>query len=206
MMTVTLCPSRLGEREDRLRFYSQVVSAMHEGPVDDLTVDLSHVTFLQAPDVLALVNVARFWDRNTGKSTTLTGVRLHVHQYLERVDALSKCSEWLHVDGALMQSQRWDRSTESASVSELLTIPAEELPNADAVAEVDVQERLQRQQRRTLAMQRRVQEQADRTTLYDAICEPLDQLDAECRVLMRAELEAAGYHQHDRGEWRRRRV
>jgi hypothetical protein len=39
--------------------------------------------------------------------------------------------------------------------------------------------------------------------------EPLDRvlcaLDAGCRLLAAAELTAAGYHQHDRSAWRRRR-
>lgn len=33
----------------------------------------------------------------------------------------------------------------------------------------------------------------------------LDALDTHCRELMRIALERAGYHQHERGEWRRRR-
>src|SRR5437763_1167346 len=36
----------------------------------------------------------------------------------------------------------------------------------------------------------------------EAASEGLDHL---CSLLMGAELEAAGYHQHDRGQWRRRR-
>ncbi len=35
--------------------------------------------------------------------------------------------------------------------------------------------------------------------------QPLEELDALCSQLMRSTLEAAGYHQHDRGAWRRRR-
>jgi len=34
----------------------------------------------------------------------------------------------------------------------------------------------------------------------------LDDLDKACTLVMQAELEAAGFHQHDRGEWRKRRA
>jgi hypothetical protein len=40
---------------------------------------------------------------------------------------------------------------------------------------------------------------------YQAIDALLAALDARCRKLMREELERAGFHQHERGEWRRRR-
>jgi hypothetical protein len=33
----------------------------------------------------------------------------------------------------------------------------------------------------------------------------LDSLDTLCAAFVTATLEAAGYHQHDRGEWRKRR-
>jgi hypothetical protein len=35
--------------------------------------------------------------------------------------------------------------------------------------------------------------------------EPLKELETLCAFVLRATLEAAGYHQHDRGEWRKRR-
>ncbi len=57
---------------------------------------------------------------------------------------------------------------------------------------------------------------ARRTAEADAILaerarlEPLDSsleaLDAACRTMVAATLTVAGYHQHDRGAWRRRRV
>lgn len=59
-------------------------------------------------------------------------------------------------------------------------------------------------QREMMAEQRRA-EQARHDAMYAAILSPLDALDTLCRVAMRRELEAAGYHQHDRGEWRKRR-
>jgi len=33
----------------------------------------------------------------------------------------------------------------------------------------------------------------------------LDELDKVCTLAMRVQLEAAGFHRHDRGEWRKRR-
>jgi hypothetical protein len=39
----------------------------------------------------------------------------------------------------------------------------------------------------------------------EAVDAQLAQLDALCRMLVRTELEAAGFHQHHRGEWRKRR-
>jgi hypothetical protein len=45
----------------------------------------------------------------------------------------------------------------------------------------------------------------ERNAHYAALFGPLDMLDAACDALVCQELEAAGYHQHHRGEWRRRR-
>lgn len=39
----------------------------------------------------------------------------------------------------------------------------------------------------------------------DALEEPVDELCETAEVLARAALVAAGYHQHNRGEWRKRR-
>ena len=53
--------------------------------------------------------------------------------------------------------------------------------------------------------QQRLQQQERQAAVYAAILAPLDGLDIVCRVAIQRELEAAGYHQHDRGEWRKRR-
>jgi hypothetical protein len=48
-------------------------------------------------------------------------------------------------------------------------------------------------------------ESEDRRKLDD-IAKALDQLTAQARALARDALTAAGYHQHNRGKWRKRRV
>ena len=40
---------------------------------------------------------------------------------------------------------------------------------------------------------------------FHSLEEPLDALDRTCRALALMALNGAGYHQHHRGEWRRRR-
>ena len=40
---------------------------------------------------------------------------------------------------------------------------------------------------------------------FEAIDEQVKELDQACASLMRSVLEEAGYHQHKRGEWRKRR-
>lgn len=57
----------------------------------------------------------------------------------------------------------------------------------------------------TFLYKQRLQQQEQRATIYAAILAPLDGLDILCQVAIQRELEAAGYHQHDRGEWRKRR-
>ena len=41
---------------------------------------------------------------------------------------------------------------------------------------------------------------------FRSLEQPLDALDAICNALVRLDLKTAGYHQHHRGEWRKRRV
>ena len=52
--------------------------------------------------------------------------------------------------------------------------------------------------------------EADAIRAERARLEPLDSsfeaLDAACKTMVAATLTVAGYHQHDRGAWRRRRV
>jgi hypothetical protein len=59
---------------------------------------------------------------------------------------------------------------------------------------------LRRAQRQAQANERRAREAA-----WLAADEPLRLLEDEADLLARAALVAAGYRQHDRGEWRRRR-
>ncbi len=71
----------------------------------------------------------------------------------------------------------------------------------ELAAESDAQERRQRAMLRERADQAFAQVQ-ERHQAVDAL---LDAQEAHCRELMRVELGRAGYHQHDRGVWRRRR-
>lgn len=53
---------------------------------------------------------------------------------------------------------------------------------------------------------RRLQQWERCEAIYAAILAPLDGLDILCGAAIQRELEAAGYHQHDRGEWRKQRL
>jgi hypothetical protein len=46
---------------------------------------------------------------------------------------------------------------------------------------------------------------AETRAQHQALDQMLDALDAMCHQMMRDELHRAGYHQHNRGEWRKRR-
>ena len=56
--------------------------------------------------------------------------------------------------------------------------------------------------------QRRAEAEARRAerARWEAALAPLEELCLASDLLARAALTAAGYHQHDRGEWRRKRV
>jgi hypothetical protein len=61
------------------------------------------------------------------------------------------------------------------------------------------------------AMHREAREQAkaDQRTERERLADldaPLETLDARVEALYRAALTVAGYHQHDRGQWRKRRA
>lgn len=70
-------------------------------------------------------------------------------------------------------------------------------PGAELAAQWDAAQRQQR-----LADRERVQEDAAR---WDAAAAPLEQLGQLLDGLSAATLIAAGYHQHHRGVWRKRR-
>lgn len=77
---------------------------------------------------------------------------------------------------------------------------------AHIVAELDAEERLEREYQRELKREQEAAEEAARAAFYARIFGPVDTLGAACEVVMRAELERAGYHQHKRGEWRKKRA
>jgi hypothetical protein len=68
---------------------------------------------------------------------------------------------------------------------------------AELVAQMDAIKRQQREAERAARL-------AERAEL-DALDAPLDELNDLAELLARAALAAAGFHQHKRGEWRRRR-
>jgi hypothetical protein len=68
---------------------------------------------------------------------------------------------------------------------------------AELAAQIDASERAERDRQRAAI-------RAERAAL-DALAAPFNEFDALAEVLARAALLAAGYHQHKRGEWRKRR-
>jgi hypothetical protein len=70
-------------------------------------------------------------------------------------------------------------------------------PLAELAAELDAEERWQRGARR-----RAWREECE---LMEALEEPIGELCEATEILARATLVAAGYRQHNRGEWRKRR-
>jgi hypothetical protein len=71
-------------------------------------------------------------------------------------------------------------------------------PVGSLAARIDA---LQRQLREIERAERRAKRAA-----LDALDDPLDELDDLADLVAHAVLVAAGYHQHKRGEWRKRRV
>lgn len=69
--------------------------------------------------------------------------------------------------------------------------------DAELAAEEDVQERAERAARRVI-------ESTEHERL-DAADVPLEALDEKTDQLLMETLKAAGFHQHKRGEWRKRR-
>lgn len=72
---------------------------------------------------------------------------------------------------------------------------------AHLIAELDAMERLEREQE----AQEQRRERAERDAYYRDVFAPLDALDAQCQAAIHAEMTAAGYYLHKRGEWRKRR-
>jgi hypothetical protein len=72
---------------------------------------------------------------------------------------------------------------------------------AALLAQLDAQEREEQEMEAALA----AAAQAECDAYYARLFGPLDALEAASRVLVRQALKAAGYQQHQRGEWRRPR-
>ncbi len=72
---------------------------------------------------------------------------------------------------------------------------------AEMIARFDAQSREEQALKAAIA----AEEQAERDAYYARLFGPLDVLEAASSVLVREALTAAGYVQHERGEWRRPR-
>ena len=72
---------------------------------------------------------------------------------------------------------------------------------AELLAQLDAQQR----EEQALEEQMAAEEQAERDAYYTRLFGPLNALEAATGVLVREALTAAGYVQHERGEWRRPR-
>jgi hypothetical protein len=70
-------------------------------------------------------------------------------------------------------------------------------PLAELTAELDAEER-----RRWEEEQARRREERER---LEALVAPVEELCEAAEIIARAALIASGYHQHNRGEWRKRR-
>ena len=68
----------------------------------------------------------------------------------------------------------------------------------ELAAEMDAEKRTERERQRQAWQSEREQ--------FEALDEQVKEFDNACTAPMRDVLEQAGYHQHKRGEWRKRRV
>lgn len=114
--------------------YTSVVGALTTGHQGALILDLRDLAFIPADGILALVGVARLWHRETGGVTRLRHMQLAVHQYLERMDLFTRCGDWIMAEEGLDSTLCWERSIESANLSELLPIASAEMHNPSDVA------------------------------------------------------------------------
>lgn len=98
-----------------------------------LGLDLSHVTFVRADGVLALLAAARLWHGWTGEHTLLTNISQPVHAYLERTDLFA--TPWLIPEGELASTLHYGRSEQSRTLLEVTAISAEPEQNAGDVTQ-----------------------------------------------------------------------
>lgn len=113
--------------------YRQVVTALRQSPSGPLLLNLRAIPFIPAERVLALVNVARLWHRQTGFKARLVQLQRPVHQYLERTDVFTQGNPWLEVDHPLALEERFERSKTSRRLLELLPIRGEKAGNVEDV-------------------------------------------------------------------------
>ena len=114
--------------------YRQVKAALCQSPNGPLLLNLCNISFIPAERVLALVNVARWWHRQTGFKVRLVRLQRPVHQYLERTDLFAQCVAWLEDDQPLALEERFERLPESQRLLEILPIRGEKAENVQDVS------------------------------------------------------------------------
>jgi hypothetical protein len=92
--------------------------------------NLCNIPFIPAERVLALVNVARWWHRQTGLKIRLVQLQRPVHQYLERTDLFTHCAAWLEDGQPLAPEERFERLPESRRLLEIFPISGEKAENS----------------------------------------------------------------------------
>lgn len=93
-----------------------------------LQLDLSHVAFVRADGVLALLAAGRLWHGWTGEIALLSNISPSVHAYLERTDLFA--TPWLSAESELAPMLRYSRSDQSRTMLEVTAISAEPEQNA----------------------------------------------------------------------------
>jgi hypothetical protein len=122
----------VGQRIER--FYGQVAQALAEARIsDDMSLDMSSVNFVVPEGIIALVTAGRLWHGVTGNSVRLCGLAPLVHGYLERMNVFTTCGIWLKEESLLPAYQRFDRSTASQNLLEVIPIAGTEDRNAPDV-------------------------------------------------------------------------
>lgn len=108
---------------------AQSLISLHSSGVRGmLELDLSHVAFVRANGVLALLAAARLWHSWTGEITLLTNISQPVHAYLERTDLFA--TPWMSAERELAPTLRYSRSDQSRTLLEVTAISAEPKQNA----------------------------------------------------------------------------
>jgi len=125
-----MLPSTFGSFSYVEELYRQINVVQCTGAMGPLHLNLSLVPFLPAEGLIALVSVARLWYRWTGTRTVLTCMSSSVHRYLERMNLFTQCVLWLDQDCELKQEDRFDRSSVSSRLLEIMHIASDERQNA----------------------------------------------------------------------------
>lgn len=104
-------PNALGDHAATVEDFYRAVADTNE------PLDMSAIRFVRPYGVIALVNVARAHQAQTGEPLTLTRVPSRVHQYLERVDLFRVMGDLVRVDTPL--TERFDRVQVAPKLLEL---------------------------------------------------------------------------------------